>query len=78
MLKTSFHAAAQEINFAQSATAAKVRHAKLDYFHTPIKEINGWVEKKTRDKIKKLIKADHLNGDTMFVLINAGCYKLAC
>ena len=43
--------------------------------YTLTKEINGWVERKTRDKIKNLIKPEHVNGDTMFVLINAIYFK---
>ena len=44
------------------------------YHNTPTKEINGWVEKKTRDKIKDLIKPDMLKS-AVFVLINAIYFK---
>ena len=42
--------------------------------NTPQK-INGWVEKKTRNKIKDLIHPSYLDFETRFVLINAIYFK---
>ncbi len=36
-----------------------------------LKRINGWVEEKTHDKIKNLVKKDDLTKDTLLILINA-------
>ena len=51
----------QNIDFAKSESAAG--------------EINKWVEDKTSNKIKNLIKGDDLNEDTTAVLINALYFK---
>lgn len=37
--------------------------------------INKWVEEKTHDKIKDLVSADSINGDTRLVLVNAIYFK---
>jgi serpin B len=39
------------------------------------KEINAWVEKKTNDKIKELLKEGVIRGDTRLVLTNAIYFK---
>lgn len=56
-----FKSGVESLNFAQSAASAK--------------QINTWVEEKTHDKIKDLISADMLNGDTRAVLVNAIYFK---
>lgn len=40
-----------------------------------LKRINGWVEDKTNDKIKDLIKKSDLTKDTLLILINALYFK---
>lgn len=56
-----FNSEAESVNFVNAApTAAK---------------INGWVEEKTNNKIKDLIKAESLDQDTRLVLVNAIYFK---
>lgn len=54
-----------ELNFAESTKWADIN--------------NGWVEDKTKKKIKNLISPDSLSGDTHMILVNAiymkGDYK---
>jgi serpin B len=40
-------------------------------FRAATREINGWVERQTRQRIRDLIPADGLNADTRLVLVNA-------
>lgn len=56
-----FMSGIESLNFADAAPSA--RH------------INKFVEEKTKDKIKDLIKPDMLNGDTRIVLVNAIYFK---
>lgn len=56
-----FNSEAESINFANSVPAAA--------------NINGWVEGKTNNKIKDLIKSDSLDQDTRLVLVNAIYFK---
>lgn len=56
-----FNSEAQTLNFARAAESAAV--------------INKWVEDKTNDKIKDLIKPDALDSDTRMVLVNAIYFK---
>ncbi|XP_031334673.1 antichymotrypsin-2-like isoform X2 [Photinus pyralis] len=56
-----FQSEIENINFAQSKASAN--------------EMNKWVEEKTHDKIKNLIKEDDLSEDTIAVLINALYFK---
>jgi serpin B len=57
----SFSSEAQTLDFSQSTQSAA--------------EINGWVESKTNNKIKDLIKSDTLDSDTRMVLVNAIYFK---
>ncbi|XP_017768978.1 PREDICTED: serine protease inhibitor 3/4-like isoform X3 [Nicrophorus vespilloides] len=57
----SFNAGADEVNFAENQKAAST--------------INGWVEEKTKDKIKNLIDPNALNSLTRMVLVNAIYFK---
>lgn len=57
----AFASEAQSIDFAQNSAAAST--------------INGWVEDNTNNKIKDLISADSLDGDTRMVLVNAIYFK---
>ncbi|GAB0096979.1 uncharacterized protein DMENIID0001_125650 [Sergentomyia squamirostris] len=56
-----FNSEAQSLNFADNVNSART--------------INTWVEDKTNNKIKDLIPADALNGDTRMVLVNAIYFK---
>lgn len=56
-----FLSEAQTLNFGQSEESAKT--------------INTWVEEKTNNKIKDLIKSDSLTSDTRVVLVNAIYFK---
>ena len=50
----------------------------LDYKTQPgeaIKTINGWVEERTRGRIKDIIAPDAITPDTKMVLTNAICFK---
>lgn len=57
----SFASEAQTLDFAQSQQSADT--------------INSWVEDKTNNKIKNLIDAGSLDGDTRMVLVNAIYFK---
>jgi len=57
----SFHSKIQDIDFGNSEAAAK--------------EINGWVEERTNNKIKDLIEPNIINADTCLVLVNAIYFK---
>lgn len=61
MAQKSFYSEAELVNFAENVAAAA--------------KINGWVEKKTNDKIKDLISSDALGQDTRMVLVNAIHFK---
>lgn len=61
ILKSKFFAEAQNLNFAMTEEAAKT--------------INDWVEEKTHNKIKGLIKPDMLDALTRLVLVNAIYFK---
>lgn len=57
----SFGSEVQALDFAQNVDSANT--------------INQWVEQKTNEKIKDLIKADSLDSDTRMVLVNAIYFK---
>lgn len=57
----SFRSETQKLNFADNQNSART--------------INSWVEDKTNNKIKDLIPADALSGDTRMVLVNAIYFK---
>jgi serpin B len=56
-----FHSEAQSLNFADAGSSANT--------------INSWVEDKTNQKIKDLIKPSSLSADTRMVLVNAIYFK---
>jgi serpin B len=56
-LQDSYQAPLEEMDFSNSTESTK--------------RINGWVEEKTRERIKNLIPAGVLNGGTRLVLVNA-------
>lgn len=57
----SFSSEAQQMDFSKNVESAKT--------------INDWVEGKTNNKIKDLIKSDTLDADTRMVLVNAIYFK---
>jgi serpin B len=59
--RDDFRASLFETDFADAGTASR--------------RINRWVEKETRDRIKDLLSADALGGDTQMVLANAIYFK---
>ncbi|CAH1183104.1 unnamed protein product [Phaedon cochleariae] len=61
IVTSHFSSEVQQLDFAQQAAAAKT--------------INTWVEEKTKDKIKDLIKASDLDPLTRLVLVNAIYFK---
>lgn len=62
LTKDNYGAGLQEVDFIRATEAAR-------------KEINAWVEKQTRDKIKELIKEGILDDTTRLVLTNAIYFK---
>jgi len=62
LVKTNYDGDLQQVDFATQADAAR-------------KTINNWIENKTRDKIKELIKPAMLNSMTRLVLTNAVYFK---
>jgi serpin B len=59
--KIDYNAEAKNVDFANSEQARQ--------------EINSWVEQKTNDKIKDLIKPGLIGGDTRVLLVNAIYFK---
>jgi serpin B len=60
--RTEYQATLEELDFKTNAESCR-------------KTINGWVEKKTNEKIKNLIPAGTLNEGTLLVLTNAIYFK---
>ncbi|KAI8037204.1 hypothetical protein M5D96_009955 [Drosophila gunungcola] len=61
LVSSNFAAAAENVNFAQSADTAK--------------RINSWVEEQTNQQIKNLIAPDSLDAGTVAILVNAIYFK---
>lgn len=57
----SFHSNIQKVNFKDAAGA--------------IKQINAWVEEKTKHKITDIVSADNINEETIVLLMNAIYFK---
>jgi len=62
LLSKNYGAGLQEVHFAGNAEGAR-------------REINAWVERGTREKIKDLIPPGLLTGETRLVLVNAVYFK---
>ncbi|MGA2070108.1 MAG: serpin family protein [Sedimentisphaerales bacterium] len=62
LVKTNYDGNLEQVDFKTQAEAAR-------------KTINAWVEKKTKDKIKELIKPKMLDSTTRLVLTNAIYFK---
>jgi len=62
LVKTEYDGDLQQVDFSKQTEEAR-------------KTINAWVEKKTKDKIKELIKTGMLNSATRLVLTNAIYFK---
>jgi len=60
-LSNNFHSKVNVVDFSKSKAAAK--------------EINSWVEKTTRNKIKELIDESMVNANTALILVNALYFK---
>merc|ERR1712142_1264073 len=60
-LSNNFHSSVNVVDFSKSKAAAK--------------EINSWVEKTTRNKIKDLIEPSMVDADTALILVNALYFK---
>lgn len=63
-VKQDFGAPMQFMNFREDPSGA-------------MREINGWVARQTKDRIRDLIPADGLTKDTQLVLVNALYFKAA-
>ncbi|XP_017079021.1 serine protease inhibitor 42Dd [Drosophila eugracilis] len=61
LVSKNFAAAAENVNFTQSADTAK--------------QINSWVEEQTHKQIKDLVTPDSLDADTAAILVNAIYFK---
>ena len=64
------------LNLNRRDYRAEIR--SMDFAHEPEAarhEINSWVEQKTRDKIRDLLKAGQITSDTRLVLCNAVYFK---
>ena len=61
IVRNDFYSEVAEVNFERSEKAART--------------INKWVENKTREKIKDLVKPDMVDGSTRIVLVNAIFFK---
>lgn len=54
----AFDAEAESLNFSKDKAGA-------------VQDINSWVARKTYNKIRELVKEEHINENTMMILINA-------
>lgn len=61
IVRKDFYSEVAEVDFVRSQNAAKT--------------INRWVENKTREKIKDLVKPDMVDGSTRMVLVSAIYFK---
>lgn len=57
----SFHSEVQTLNFEKKSEAAR--------------SINQWVESRSNNKIKNLVKSDSIDSDTNLILVNAIYFK---
>ncbi|HZL43612.1 MAG TPA: serpin family protein [Verrucomicrobiae bacterium] len=60
--KTSYHAELREVDFKSKSEATR-------------KEINSWIERKTRDKIRDLLQPGQIDSATRLLLCNAIYFK---
>jgi serine protease inhibitor len=63
------------LNRSQHAYQAEIRNLDFARAGEAVAVINQWVEEKTRDKIKDLLKAQDVNAGTLLVLVNALYFK---
>ncbi|MGD0712386.1 MAG: serpin family protein [Bacteroidales bacterium] len=64
LVKAHYDAILKNVDFKNNAEREKVR-----------KELNNWVEQKTKDKIKELVKEKDINEYTRLILVNAIYFK---
>jgi len=64
LVEAEYNSILKNVDFKDAAEREKARQ-----------ELNSWVEQKTNDKIKNLIKEDDIDRDTRLILVNAIYFK---
>ncbi len=63
------------LNLVSRNYGASLEHVDFVQFELARRQINAWVEKQTRDKIKELIQPGNIDANTRLVLTNAIYFK---
>ncbi len=64
LVKANYNSILENVDFINAADREKAR-----------KELNSWVEQKTKDKIKELVKKKDIDSTTRLILVNAIYFK---